>query len=149
MRTVGGMDDLRGHVTRYLELSGDSARGVAARATIKAGTSMSNTTVSNFLSTGKVTPAVRKAFALGMGWPSDWPENPPPLPVSAEHEDKLDQILSKLDGLATGAEVRELRDAVLSMGASVSRLLGVDPDEVPQEEQPTPHTERPAKARRR
>lgn len=50
---------------------------------------VANTTWSRFMQTGEVTSGIRRAVATAFGWSMDWPENPPPSPVTPVDEREI------------------------------------------------------------
>lgn len=110
-------------------------RGHLSIRQVSAGTSTSNETWSKFERTGIVTPKIRLAVAEAFGWPSDWPEQLPPLPPpeAADALSRLEVAVRALaDETAGRQQVEDLSEHLVSIaaqlqaqGATLERLAGL------------------------
>ena len=96
-------DALRDLVMRARALRGLSPNGAAERSGIN------HQTWRNWEGgVSGLTPRVAKAIAISMGWPADWPWNPPADPAEGmatlTTDEKLQQILEQLVALTEAVE---------------------------------------------
>jgi transcriptional regulator with XRE-family HTH domain len=120
------MNELLDRVRTEREVRGLSIRQAAN------GTSVSNTTWNRWERGGGPPPAsIRKAVAEAFGWPLDWPENPPPLPVRPTENqtvlEQLEDMRRKLDAVldalvSTGALAQAVREAAALADVNRSAL---------------------------
>lgn len=111
--------DPRTRVRAEQQALGWSIRELALRAKEQNSAACSHTAIRNWLNKGGApTDGVRVTIAAGYGWATDWPTNLPPLPVSKQFANQLDEVERRLT-----AELAAVRKELKALGGAVTQLL--------------------------